>query len=83
MSKNWVDELENAFDSLTDEQEAWIESRYELLENHLLALQKEEKYGRDDIDQRFVQSYIDILRSEDVSESIAKAFLFHWFYDLD
>jgi hypothetical protein len=79
----WYEDLEKAYDQLTDEEELWIEKNYEDLEQSLKQLQKEKKYDTDDIDEDLTLKFIDRNRRQQVDAKVSRAFLFHWFYLMD
>jgi hypothetical protein len=79
----WYDQLEKALDALTDEEEASIESRYDTFEKTLKQLQKELKYGPDDIDGTLVNRFVERNAAQHIEAKWSQAFLFHYFYLLD
>lgn len=79
----WYDDLEKALDSLTDEEEASIEARYDTFEKNLKQLQKEMKYGPEDIDGNLVIRFVEKNAEQQINARLSQAFLFHYFYLLD
>jgi hypothetical protein len=79
----WYEDLEKAFDQLTDQEESWIEENYEALEHGLMQLQKEKRFGADEIDEDLVLKFIAHNDKQQIDAKVSRAFLYHWFYLLD
>jgi hypothetical protein len=79
----WFDAIERDYDNISEKDAEWMEANYSHLEENLKKVQKQSKYGAEDIDAKLANLFVSFNKKENISQPISQAFLYHWYYLLD